>query len=101
MGEAKRKHEAMMNGFTKSCGNCQFFQRVALGNPLGNCRARPPVPLMLGMGKGPAGPVPVVNTYWPQLPDNAWCGGWEQKVHVDIGALDVKALETADAEGNA
>jgi len=91
-----------MNGTSQDCGNCKFFRRGRVGQSLGVCRSRAPVPLMVGMTKDAMGNgVPVINTYWPQVPDTELCGDWSRKV--DLGAIDLTKLELEDAatEGSA
>ena len=100
MGEQKRRAEAVVAGVTRGCGGCAFFKRIRIGQPGGFCRARPPSVLMVGMGEGfDRRPIPVVNTYWPQVPDTEWCGEWGPKL--DLTAIDPEALQNAEMEGTA
>lgn len=83
----------------ENCGSCRFFRRQTIGQPLGVCRARPPVPMMIGMNKHPVSGemLPVINTYWPQVPDTEWCGGFERKAFGKN--IDLSKLEPAELEG--
>ena len=99
MGEQKRRQASVVNGTAQGCSGCRYFKRAAgIGSPVGICRSRPPVPLMLGIGKDALGnSQPVIQTYWPQIPDTEWCGDWQAKV--DMGLLDAMALENAEVQG--
>ena len=85
-----------------NCGNCQFFRRAAPNQPLGVCRARPPVPMLVGMLKHPVTqePVPRNDSFWPQVPDTEWCGAHQERPRmsknapeIDLGKLDITELE--------
>lgn len=101
MGEAKRKAEAMANGRgPHNCGSCMYFRRGNPGQPLGVCRARPPVPMMVGTAKNMAGQmVPLTDTFWPQVPDTEWCGSWSSRL--ELSAIDLTALQPEEMEGTA
>ena len=102
MGEEKRKAETILNGARKACGGCEYFRRGQVGQAMGVCRGAPPVPMVVGMGQDMSGkPVPIVNTYWPQVPDSEVCGHWERKV--DLAAIDLTKLDLEEAvsEGTA
>lgn len=89
----------MAIGITKNCGNCAYFKRVSVGQQGGLCRARPPVPLMVGMAQNPMTkePFPVINTYWPQIPDSEWCGDHNPAL---IGReIDLSQLSEAELVG--
>lgn len=97
MSEVKRKAEARANGTVDECGSCRFFRRIQVGQPGGVCRARPPVPMVTGMIKHPVTGemLPHVNTYWPQIPDSEWCGGFERRpygVAIDLSKLDAAEM---------
>lgn len=84
----------------EECGTCRFFRRAQIGQQGGVCRARPPVPLMLGMLKHPVtGEMfPAVKTYWPEIPDTEWCGGYTRKA---FGKVDLEKLDAAELDGSA
>ena len=81
----------------EECGSCRFFRRNEIGQPRGVCRSLPPVPLMSGMAKHPVSGelFPVIKTYWPEIPDTEWCGGYVRKVYTPLD------LESAELEGSA
>lgn len=85
------------NGMPEGCGTCRFFRRNQVGQPVGVCRARPPVPIMAGMVQHSVrGPIPMINTYWPEIPDTEWCGDFARKAYgmgIDLSKLAVEELE--------
>lgn len=93
MGDAKLRRA----GFIESCGSCRFFSRLGPGNPVGNCRARAPQVVMTGQiqNKITGEVVPMVQTYWPQVPDAAWCGDFTKRPYqdVDLATLSQEAME--------
>lgn len=101
MGQAKQRREAAMRG-EENCGSCKFFRRAEMGNPMGVCRERPPVPMLIGAAKHPITQqqTPVCNTFWPQIPDTEWCGHW--MIRTAVGTeIDISKLDLAALEGNA
>lgn len=55
------------------CGNCYFYQkwsRSHAGTTSGQCRLRPPVVLP-----------DHVESQWPQVGSEAWCGSWQEHEH--------------------
>ena len=84
-----------------ACGNCGAFKRLMIGQTMGLCRSRAPVPILVGMINGDGGPMPVVNTYFPQVPDNEWCGDYMPLKALTVPRLDLAELESALTEGNA
>lgn len=90
---------------TESCGNCKFFQRIQPMQPAGLCRAEPPKPIFVGLVQqqdritGNVTTTPQVATYFGQVHDALWCGGWrlrqveKTKQTIDIGKLDIQELE--------
>lgn len=103
MGEAKVKAATVANGSHRSCGNCQYFRRIEPKHPGGVCRARPPIPVMVGMAKHPVSgqPVAVINTYWPEIPDVEWCGAHELRADIALQSIDLSRLDTTDVSGSA
>lgn len=64
------------------CGNCDAF--LPQGRE-GLCRARPPTPIMIGLGQpalalGNTGPVPAIQSFFPQMRPEGWCRGWALKI---------------------
>ena len=84
----------------EECGTCRYFRRAQIGQPLGVCRARPPVPVMAGMVKHPVTgeAFPQVKTYWPEIPDSEWCGTYIRK---PFGVADLEQMDAAEASGSA
>lgn len=104
MGEAKQRERAIEAGEVEACGNCRFFKRA--GNTAGGwCRVRAPVVLLVGMVHRPVTnePVPVVNSYHPQMPIDGWCGEHAAGKPAVLSALDLSQLRlsTEPAEGTA
>lgn len=88
----------------ESCGNCRFWRRVQPMQPMGHCRFNPPTPLVVGMqqNKITQQVQPIVDSFWPMLPDTEWCGGWGLRLGaVDMKELDARQFEDADTEGSA
>lgn len=86
---------------SEECGSCRYFRRISVGHPQGVCRARPPTPMMITIAKNPVtgDPFPVINTYWPEVPDVEWCGDYTRK---PMGAaIDLEKMDRAEAEGSA
>lgn len=73
------------------CGNCDAWMPVdAQGGGL--CRARPPLPVFIGMGQSgsvirapeaPRGAEPVFVSQFPQMKAHGWCREWADKELVD------------------
>lgn len=80
----------------ESCGNCRFFRRIRIGQAGGVCRAKPPVPMLIGAQSNPHTneQFPIINTYWPQIPDTEWCGEYARRVvpQVDLSKLSLEEL---------
>jgi hypothetical protein len=67
------------------CGNCNAFFRTAPSE--GICRAMPPSPVLIGMGRpaielGPMGgvPQPVINGFFPPVAHHIWCRFWQAAI---------------------
>lgn len=101
MGEQKRKSEAVLTGKAETCGSCRFFKRARAFQPIGWCRADPPRAILVGSSQDPVTKqvVPLVNTYWPQIPDTEWCGAW--KMRGQIVEIDLSDLGQENMEGSA
>ena len=84
-----------------NCGDCAHFERHAINNPGGTCHGVPPTPILVGMRQDPVtqAPVPIINTYPPQITDMYWCGS--AKARVDVRSLSAASLEQAVVEGEA
>lgn len=77
---------------TNTCGNCLFFRRHQALQPMGVCREKPPLQLMVGqmVNKITNQPEPLIGTYWPQVPDTEWCGSWSPRFSgVDRTLIDI------------
>ena len=59
-----------------SCATCRYFSTTKTGGEVGACRARPPTLVLVGMAQHPVTqrPVPVTNSFWPQVQASEWCG---------------------------
>lgn len=62
----------------KNCGSCNAWRRV-MGDQ-GHCQAHPPVPVMIGMAQGIAGPQPAVTGYFPPVKEEHSCRQWQPKL---------------------
>lgn len=75
-----------MNGYP-SCKTCAAFFRRYAGATTGECRARSPVPIMIGISQAAPVPVigmknggggqPVINGFFPPTSENIWCMEWQ------------------------
>jgi hypothetical protein len=57
--------------------------------------------MMITIAKNPVtgDPFPVINTYWPEVPDTEWCGDYTRKA---FGAAnDLEKMDRTEAEGSA
>lgn len=75
---------------TKACKTCAAFSRMAPGSVNGMCRARSPVPVLLGMQQLPpvSGLVrgmnghqaaqPIVQAFFPPVHEDCWCMEWSE-----------------------
>jgi len=74
----------------KSCKTCMAFCPLQAGSKHGYCRARSPVPVLLGMQQMPqvSGLIggmngaqmaqPVVQGFFPPVDQDCWCMEWQQ-----------------------
>ena len=69
-----------MTNRPECCGTCNAFLKA--NEEVGFCRARPPVPIMVGQREiprpllqpGAQGQIePIVLTYFPQMMPDGWC----------------------------
>lgn len=88
-----------------NCGNCSAFQKMAQN---GVCRARPPIPIMIGMQqrpgiKGLAGPSaePLVMSYFPPMKDTGWCREWEPRADMESAFMQAANGRQAASEPDA
>jgi hypothetical protein len=58
----------------ENCGTCRFYMHSPHV-----CRRYPPKPIMVGVeqGMGLIQPKPVIQTYFPQMAPNGWCGDYK------------------------
>ena len=73
----------MVSRGNQKCENCDAFLRENATQ--GFCRAKPPVPIMIGMGQ----PVismgveqqarPAIVSYFPQMMNGGWCREWAMR----------------------
>lgn len=96
--EAATLREREMAGLKASCGNCSAWVREK--GKQGICRARPPVPLIVGMQKQPGFPglsptqvSPLVSSFFPPMLEVGWCREWEPRVDME-GEFMKAARET-------
>jgi hypothetical protein len=90
-----------MSDLRACCGNCNAYMKE---NPnQGVCRAKPPVPLMIGMAKRhqlaglpQQNAEPIVTSYFPPMRKEGWCREWEPTSEME-GALIEAAQQKADA----
>lgn len=57
------------------CATCRFFVRIGDGG--GTCRRYPPTAILIGMAPPRLAnmpPVPMINTFPVQVPNDYWCG---------------------------
>lgn len=84
-------------GRRSSCGNCMWFRRGKVGQPMGVCRQSPPTVVLIGMAQDPVTQrqVPVTDTFWPQVPDTELCGQHQARpvVDIDLTKLDAELIE--------
>ena len=87
-----------------TCGGCRYWMKNGItdqnGTHYGACRKSPPKVFLLGvMPPQLAGqrPQPVMDSFWPTLPEHAWCGKWAAgaKSYVDIDLAQLKDEGTA------
>lgn len=83
-----------MNGTNETCGYCRFWDRVEKGKAMGACHRNPPTLVMIGSAPHPVMTnrmVPVVDTFWPQVPEAAYCGEHKPKAapysDIDLSTL--------------
>lgn len=79
------EHDEAAAGMTEQarrdgCGACAFFAvdpgRVGES---GFCRRRPPKSQIIGMNKTGE---PVINSSFPAVPRNWWCGEWAKRIEI-------------------
>lgn len=78
------------------CASCRFFVRVAEEG--GTCRRFPPAPILTGMAPPRMvgqPPIPMVNTFPAQVPNDYWCGEHVVGVAPEPGPLkfDLKRID--------
>lgn len=86
-------------GQAETCGDCRFFKR---GSDRGGwCRKLPPTLLMVGQAKHPVTGtvIPLVQTYFPETPDDQWCGAYDRELN--LSAIDLGKLAVMQPEGEA
>jgi hypothetical protein len=69
-----------MNGQSESCGSCRFWRRNEKGKPSGVCRQTQPTAFIIAMVAHPImknQQIPIVDSFWPPIPESEWCGQWE------------------------
>jgi hypothetical protein len=84
-----------------NCGNCNAYMKE---NPIqGVCRAKPPVPILLGIkqravlqGLPDSGAEPMITSYFPPMRKEGWCREWEPTEAME-GAFIGAAQQKVDA----
>lgn len=66
----------------RTCGTCRHFHPDSGDLRVGQCRAREPSPVMLGLRQSPAGSVPVVEGFFAPVRRVIWCGDFAPKLLV-------------------
>jgi hypothetical protein len=83
-----------------TCVNCNAF--LQLDDEKGVCRARPPMPVVVGvrppMVQGQPG-IPLFQSIFPTMSVDAWCR--EHQAKVDFHKIDLTQLGSLTAEGSA
>ncbi len=79
----------------ETCANCRFWllpPKHGENRPIGMCRRRGPVPLLIGSGVHPVThqPFPVINGFFPETRPDVWCGDHEPRpVRAGVPLLDI------------
>lgn len=83
---------------TEQCGTCRYWAKNgfvdANNNAFGACRKEPPKVFLLGVVPPQVvgqRPTPVTDSYWPTLPEGAWCGEY-QAAPMDYSSVDLSKL---------
>ena len=83
------------------CGNCNAYLK---GNEQkGWCRARPPVPLVVGIQPpriAGQNPEPIIQALFPPMAHDSWCREHEA-ANVELSKIDLSSLRDTLAEGSA
>ena len=78
----------------ETCGSCKFFRRLGPMQPMGDCHEGPPTALLLGRAQNG---LPVVDTFWPRVPDTEFCGAHQLPKHraesINLAEIAPEALE--------
>jgi len=89
----------MANGYEDNCGTCKCFRRAKVGQAMGVCRGGPPTVMLLGMAPSQLQgmpPIPVTNTFWPEVPDHEWCLSHTRRLPLELSKIDLSALDAAE-----
>lgn len=81
----------------ETCGSCKFFVRDAPMQIMGKCHEAPPTLLLLGRAQNG---LPVVDTFWPPVPDTEFCGR-HQLSKPRAASINLAEIATESLEGNA
>lgn len=69
-------------GVVAACGNCLFW--LSKDGASGECRARSPLPMLMGFREGLRGPEPVINGFFTPTNSRIWCGDWKPKPNMSV-----------------
>lgn len=88
-----------------SCKTCACFFRTRPNARDGQCRARSPVPIVIGVAATPAlpglvggkngMPQPIVNGFFPPVNENIWCMDWQPLADETVSEAAAQSGETA------
>ena len=83
------------------CRLCRhWFAHPKMPKGVGQCRANPPVPLVVGVMQHPVTgqPQPVINGFFPETPADSFCGRCESKLELPLGAIDLAKLQIEELQ---
>jgi hypothetical protein len=83
------------------CAQCKFWEPTVINDtarPIGQCRRRAPVPVLVGQAQHPVTgqPFPIINGYFPETRPDIWCGDFERgeaingPLAIDLSKLDLE-----------
>jgi hypothetical protein len=83
----------------KTCSNCDAY--LVGDKDSGHCRARPPVPMVMGVRQNPISgqQEPVIHALFPVMNAKSWCR--EHQLKMDLSKIDMSRLATLPVDGSA
>lgn len=82
----------------ETCGSCKFFVRDAPMQIMGKCHGVPPTLLLLGRAQNG---LPIVDSFWPPVPDTETSCGTYQLPKPRAASINLAEIATESLEGNA